>query len=215
MSYGVTLTAPSGEVWVTPDSIPLALYSKQTITLRGGTNEDEFRSVTYDSSQPMIAFVCFTNGYAKANTTYSGNECRVVFSFGTQQATAEIYFFTVFEQEAPNYGLAIWDASGRLILTDKTRTLSDIQSYGQGYDTNVTNSGKWAVSPLALGLVVGVVSDPLPRPFQGEYHAYAIYNGSSTNIRAMVTQTPSGNISGVTYINMRNSVLAIDCSRYD
>lgn len=216
MSYGVTLAAPSGEVWVTPDSIPLALYSKQTITLIGGTNANEFCSVTYDSSQPMIAFVCFTNGQAKANTSYSGNECRVTFSYGTQQARAEVYFFTVFEQEAPNYGLAIWDASGRLILTDKTRTLSDVQSYGSGYDTNITNSGKWAVSPLALGLIVAIVQDPQPRPVQAEYHAYAIYDGSNTTIRAMLTQTiTGGSVTGVTYLNMGNSVIAIDCSRYD
>lgn len=59
MSYGVTLTVPSGEMWVTPDSIPLALYSKQEITLRGGTNSDEFRAVTYDQTKPMIAFCLF------------------------------------------------------------------------------------------------------------------------------------------------------------
>ncbi|HEL4802070.1 hypothetical protein ACVCGS_29515 [Klebsiella pneumoniae] len=215
MSYGVTLTVPSGEMWVTPDSIPLALYSKQEITLRGGTNSDEFRAVTYDQTKPMIAFVCFTNGHAKANTVYNGNECRVVFSYGSQQARAEIYFFTIFPQPKPDYGLAIWDASGTLVLTDKTRILTDVQSYGEGYNINITNEGKWAVSPLALGLVVGVVNDPLPRPFQGEYHAYAIFNGSSTNIRGMVTQMPGGNISGVTYLNMRNHCLAIECSKYD
>ncbi|MDO2068521.1 hypothetical protein Q2415_25675, partial [Escherichia coli] len=69
--------------------------------------------------------------------------------------------------------------------------------------------------PLALGLVVCVVSDPMPRPFQGEYDSYAIFNGSSTNIRGMLTQIPGGNISGVTYLNMRNYCLAIECSKYD
>ncbi|ATM51316.1 hypothetical protein CRN65_27285 (plasmid) [Klebsiella pneumoniae] len=88
-------------------------------------------------------------------------------SYGSQQARAEIYFFTIFPQPKPDYGLAIWDASGTLVLTDKTRILTDVQSYGEGYNINITNEGKWAVSPLALGLVVGVVNDPLPRPFQG------------------------------------------------
>lgn len=216
--YGILLTNDSGNVWVSPQSIPLALLSKQSITLRGGTNSDEVRSVTYDTNHPCVPFVVFHGSSPQGAFTkikYSGNTCSVVFSFGKRNVYAEVYFFSVFPQPNPGYGLAIWDENGTLILTNETRTLSDVQTYGTGFNLNVTNGGKWAVSPVQLGAIVGVVRDPYPRPFQGDYCAAAFFNGSSTQLTAYLTQAPGGAASDLTYVNMKNTCIAIDCARYD
>ncbi|QEG12474.1 membrane associated protein [Klebsiella phage vB_KpnS_Call] len=216
--YGVLLTNDSGNVWVSPQSIPLALLSKQSITLKGGTNSDEVISVTYDTAHPCVPFVVFhgasPNG-AFTKTRYSGNTCSVVFSAGTRGIYAEVYFFSVFPQPNPGYGLAIWDENGTLILTNETRTLSDVQTYGTGYNLNVTNGGKWAVSPVQLGAIVGVINDPLPRPFEGDYCAAAFFNGGSTQLAAYLTHAPGGTGGSFTYVDMKNTCIAINCARYD
>lgn len=121
----------------------------------------------------------------------------------------------MFPQPNPGYGLAIWDENGTLILTNETRTLSDVQTYGTGFNLNVTNGGKWAVSPVQLGAIVGVIRDPYPRPFQGDYGAAAFFNGSSTQLTAYLTQAPGGAASDLTYVDMKNTCIAIDCARYD
>lgn len=119
--------------------------------------------------------------------------------------------------------MAVWDATGTLILTHETRTLSDVVTIGtagvdasSGYNINTTRAGKWACMPVMLGLITGVVSaGGQPQPYVAIYKSMAKLEGSNTRIYARPQTTPSGSLQNVAYSNMRNVIMAINCANYD
>ncbi|MEP8378900.1 hypothetical protein ABKS39_10655 [Enterobacter cloacae] len=79
------------------------------------------------------------------------------------QPAQRTFIFFIFPQTKPDYGLAVWDASGTLILTNETRTLSDVNVLGTAADASLQDTtsiqllaGKWACMPAMLGLITGL-----------------------------------------------------------
>ncbi|HAS0926905.1 TPA: hypothetical protein ACPZVC_004867, partial [Enterobacter hormaechei subsp. xiangfangensis] len=162
--YGVLLTTTSGEVWVTANSSPIALQARKTAALQGTSGFNTKVTHTFPAGQPVVAFVHCTVE-VEITQTISGNTITIDFLRPNATGTAYVYFFSIFPQTKPDYGLAVWDASGTLILTNETRTLSDVVTLGtagvdasSGYNINTTLAGKWACMPAMLGLITGVVS---------------------------------------------------------
>ena len=199
--YGVLLTTTSGEVWVTANSSPIALQARKTAALQGTSGFNTKVTHTFPAGQPI------TIDFLRPNAT----------------GTAYVYFFSIFPQTKPDYGLAVWDASGTLILTNETRTLSDVVTLGtagvdasSGYNINTTLAGKWACMPAMLGLITGVISaGGQPQPYMAIYKSMAKLEGSNTRIFARPQTTPGGNLQNVAYSNLRNVIMAINCANYD
>ena len=170
----------------------------------------------------IVAFVHCTVE-VEITQTISGNTITVDFLRPNATGTAYVYFFSIFPQTKPDYGLAVWDASGTLILTNETRTLSDVVTLGNagvdassGYNINTTLAGKWACMPAMLGLITGVISaGGQPQPYLAIYKSMAKPEGSNTRIFARPQTTPSGNLQNVAYSNLRNVIMAINCANYD
>jgi hypothetical protein len=123
--------------------------------------------------------------------TISGNTITIDFLRPNATGTAYVYFFSIFPQTKPDYGLAVWDASGTLILTNETRTLSDVVTLGtagvdasSGYNINTTLAGKWACMPAMLGLITGVISaGGQPSPTRRYTRAWRNLRRQHANIR--------------------------------
>lgn len=218
--YGVLLSTTSGGVWVTPESTPIALQAKKTATLQATSGFNVKISHTFPAGKPVIPFVHVT-AECEITSSISGNVITIDFLRPTANGVAEVYFFSIFPQTKPQYGLAVWDASGVLVLTNETRTLTDVERIGtpgaesSGYNINVTRSGKWACIPGMLGLITGVISTGMPRPYQAIYKTIALREGANTRIKARPQSAPGGPIQNVMYSNMRNSIMAINVANYD
>ncbi len=80
----------------------------------------------------------------------------------------------------------------------------------------IVASKKWACMPAMLGLITGVVSaGGQPQPYSAIYKSLAKLEGSNTRIFARPQTTPGGNLQNVTYSNLRNVIMAINCANYD
>ncbi|MGN8236686.1 hypothetical protein [Enterobacter sp. Tr-810] len=220
--YGVLLATTSGEVWVTSNSTPIALQARKTAALQGTSGFNTQVTHTFNAGQPVVAFVHCTVE-VEITQKISGNTITVDFLRPGGTGTAYVYFFSIFPQTKPDYGLAVWDASGTLILTNETRTLSDVVTLGtagvdasSGYNINTTRAGKWACMPVMLGLITGVISSGgQPLPYAAIYKSMAKLEGSNTRIYARPQTTPTGSLQNVAYSNMRNVIMAINCANYD
>lgn len=176
MSYGVLLTTDTGDVWVSPESIPLALLTKKTATVVNGSAQV---IQTFDSSQPIIPFVyCSSVGTLKMDIV--NGTCTINLTNALSGARIEVYFFSIFTQPLPDYGLAIWNKNGTCILTNETKTLADLVRVGgsgtasdNGIGTNAWYSGKWACIPQYMGIAVGIIHSGGTRPWQSNYRAIA------------------------------------------
>lgn len=134
----------------------------------------------------------------------------------------DVYFFSIFPQPLPKYGLAIWDASGTCILTNETRTLSDLEKVGgggaasdNGINTNILKSGKWGCVPEYLGIATGVINDPYPRPWQSNIRAIARQEGGNTRIIAYSDAGASSGVSSVAFTNSHANVIITRLDVYD
>lgn len=220
--YGGLLTTTSGEVWATANSSPIALQARKTAALQGTSGFNTRVTHTFPSGQPVVAFVHCTVE-VEITQTVSGNTITIDFLRPNAIGTAYVYFFTMFPQTKPDYGMAVWDASGTLILTHETRTLGDVVTIGtagvdasSGYNINTTLARKWACMPVMLGLITGVISaGGQPQPYAAIYKSMAKLEGSNTRIFARPQTTPSGGLQNVVYSNMRNVIKAINCANYD
>lgn len=219
MSYGVLLTTDSGEVWVSPESSPLALVSKKVATYTGGTL---VITQTFDADKPMIPFARInSNGTAIIYTEMTPGTCSVKLRNALSGTQIEVYFFTIFTQQPPDYGLAIWDENKKCILTNETRTLADLVKIGgagnssnNGIGTNQLMTGKWACMPDYLGIAVGIITQGGTRPWQSSYRSLARAEGSKTRIIAYGDGgTPVG-VENLGFTDGHAQVIAIDVSRY-
>lgn len=214
---------PRGRVIrVTANSSPIALQARKTAALQGKSGFNTKVTHTFPAGQPVVAFVHCTVE-VEITQTISGNTITIDFLRPNATGTAYVYFFSIFPQTKPDYGLAVWDASGTLILTNETRTLSDVVTLGtagvdasSGYNINTTLAGKWACMPAMLGLITGVISaGGQPQPYMAIYKSMAKLEGSNTRIFARPQTTPGGNLQNVAYSNLRNVIMAINCANYD
>ena len=136
-----------------------------------------------------------------------------------QSFTLTAYVFAIFPQILPKWGLAIWDASGKLVLTNESRVLSDLQTVGTpgangGINIDQTLSGSWAVAPAQLGQTI-IVNNSTQPPTIYTINAYSScrFDGANTRINAGGTSTGTGSPVGGT--NTGISLTAINTAAYD
>lgn len=221
MAYGAMLNTTSGHVWVTPQSTPISLKSRKVVELQGVQGFHTTVTETFDSGEPMIAFVHTTIG-VRISQKISGNSIIVDFLWPDNYGVATVYFFTIFQQVAPRYGLAVWDENGKLVLTNETKTLTDVIRIGNqgdpgtsGYNANALIGGRYACVPSMQGLITGVIGSGQPRPYSAVYFSIALQEGGATRIRARPETQPGGGLTNINYHNMVNQIVAIETSKYD
>lgn len=136
-----------------------------------------------------------------------------------QSFTLTAYVFAIFPQTLPNWGLAIWDAAGKLVLTNESRVLSDLQTIGTpgaggGINIDQTLGGSWAVAPAQLGQTI-IINNATQPPTIYTINAYSAcrFDGANTRINAGGTSTGTGSSAGGT--NTGISLTAINTSAYD
>lgn len=208
--YGAMLLLNNGNPFVTPESTPLCLFGRYNFTQNDIINNRS--RVNLGGDYTAIAFCKANKNGVVVTAIRIGNE--IVIGGGSaltdsQGFTITAYIFAIFPQTLPRYGMAIWDSSGRLVLTNESKVLSDLITVGTpgtqgGVYIDQTLSGSYAVSPAVLGARVG----------QGAVTAgtACYYNGSTTRIFATAMQY-NPNLPGI--INNGNAIIAIKTDIYD
>lgn len=219
--WGALFVTESGAPFLTPQATPLALYAKQSVNVSGANGAQTVVTQTFLTGKPIIPFVVGTSRFT-SRYSVSGNVCTVILDNG-QSGTADVYFFSIFPQNPPSWGFAVWGEDGNCILTNETRVLTDVTALGVsgddaqgGYNINTTLSGKWGVVPGMCGLVTGVINDGGTRPYQDQFFFHAQWNGSSTVIKSASQhgQAPGG-VANAAYHNMRNQAFILNLANYD
>lgn len=218
MSYGVLLATDSGEVWVSPESIPLALLAKKSATV--GSSSATVTQV-FDPEQPIIPFVYSTSS-GTIKMDISNGVCTISLSNALSGSRIDVYFFSIFAQPLPDYGLAIWDKAGTCILTNETKTLSDLARVGgsgtssdNGIGTNAWFSGKWACIPQYMGIAVGIIHAGGTRPWQSNYRAVAYADGSGTRILAYGDGGSPTGVENLGFTDGHGNVIITRVDMYD
>lgn len=223
MSYGAMIDV-NGNPFITPNSIPYALYGRYVFnSYSNGTIQQLSEYISINPSYNPMTFVRVsgTSSPTGCQTYIEGNGIRVAgANNGNNAFTVTVYVFAIFPQTLPNWGMAIWDESGTLILTNETRVLTDIQTIGAGGagGTNITFSsgGSYAVSPSRLGavqlLIPGAPGQP-PYLISADMYTSCVYSGGSTNITAVPAPSQGGSPQG--YTNNGNSLTIINTEAYD
>lgn len=221
MDWGALLVTENGAPFITPQSIPLAMYSKKSAAISTSSGAVTTISQALPAGRPVIPFV-YTTISCVVSYTVVGNVCNVTLSNSSGAGTAYVYFFTIFQQTLPDWGIAIWDEQGVCILTNETRVLTDIQAIGTngsdsaGFSINTTLSGKFGIVPSTSGLATGVIIDGGTRPWSSQYFFSAVFNGTTTQIgQAMNGGSAGSGVSNLVYHNMKNSVYALNLANYD
>lgn len=221
MDWGALLVTENGAPFITPQSIPLAMYSKKSADISTSSGAVTTISQAFPAGRPVIPFVCTTISCVVSYTVVD-NVCTVTFSNPSGAGTAYVYFFTIFQQALPDWGIAIWDEQGVCILTNETRVLTDVQAIGTngsdsaGFSINTTLSGKFGIIPSTSGLATGVIIDGGTRPWSSQYFFSAVFNGATTQIgQAMNGGSAGSGVSNLVYHNMKNSVYALNLANYD
>lgn len=227
--YGAFIDV-NGNPFITPLSTPFALYSKGTIA-SGNVNNTQYadRYVDIPLNVPVIAFCKTTNtnnGTALSAFTFrSGANVGKIYFQGVNPANQAFvmtyYIFAIFPQTLPSWGMAVWDAQGKLILTNETKVLSDLTTVGTpgyqsgGLNIDVTLQGSWAVVPTTLGnsqIQIGTLPTGQPVISNAAAGTSCRYNGVQTRINAQST-LGSGNVLSTT--NNGNVITAINTAAYD
>ncbi|WP_437888341.1 hypothetical protein [Phytobacter sp. V91] len=230
MSYGAFIQLDNGNSFVTPESAPIRLKGYYDFnSVASGASQIASGSIAVDTTQPFIPFCCcLTTSLADLPvqtcvygfSVASGNAVNVT-AFGysgnqTRSFTLRVFMFTQEAQPYPagDYGLAILNAAGELILTHKDRVLTDIVSVGGGDSMpDVTLPGRWAIVPSLLGMAQYYVSGGGPGGAIYSVPASfgTIYDGNSTRIMAGLSVTPPSNQpSGGAAIGRKTAAINID-----
>lgn len=222
--YGALIDV-NGNPFITPDSTPFCLYRKLTAdSVANGSYQTATVTVPLDDSYPAIAFS------RVRNTDYGGvalSTGRVggMFSAGginpfNRPFTMDVYVFAIFPQTLPKWGMAIWDAAGKLVLTNESRVLSDLQTIGTpgnngGINIDQTLPGSLAVAPLTMGGTLLQNNNTQP-PSIVFVQAYTCcwYNGSTSRINAAANNAGNGGGS-VGTTNSGVAITAINTANYD
>lgn len=222
-TWGAMLTDTSGVPFYIDDTLPLCLISKTTysLNLNGGTvvsqpvhpNDGAVRFIFVNSPDQNVYF-----WYAYDST--SGTWRVYASCQGASAFRLTVYIFGYQYQTPPTWGVAIWDAQGRCVITNETKVLRGVNPIGTegaenaGYNINTTLTGNIAVAPAMTGAVTGIIQSGGTRPFEARYYTSAYFNGSSTLIKSVATATVSGGVQNITYTNFRNTLTAVNVARY-
>ncbi|EOC5256083.1 DUF1441 family protein [Enterobacter asburiae] len=120
----------------------------------------------------------------------------------------------------PTVSANIWDATGKLVLTNESRILSDLVTVGTpgattgGINIDVTLPGSYAVAPAILGSQIIQNNNTKP-PTIVNITAYSgcRFNGSSTRINAAPSTTSTGSAAGGTTTGI--ALTAINTTAFD
>lgn len=224
--WGAMIVNDQGNVMVTPQYSPMALYRKVSVSSSGGSSgQTATASITLPNSwAPVLPFVGTSKpgqGGVAISVSRSGNVVNFTgFNMYNSSFTMNCFLFTQFDQPMPasRYGMAIWDASGRLILTHETRVLTDINNVGvqgsgsAGLNINTTRAGRYAVSPELSGVVyyrdlTGGLIIPMPTAFE------ASFDGTNTFLRSAPMRPVSG-LQQVGGTSFDNSMKVINIDNY-
>ncbi|QBQ81502.1 membrane associated protein [Escherichia phage vB_EcoS_G29-2] len=209
--YGAMLSLSNGNPFITPKSTPFCLYGKYTYSSSGtSAYHSASANIPLNQSYPCMAFIKTTNTQQPTALIAYRNGGNIYVNGGNpygQSFTMTVYIFAIFPQTLPKYGMAIWDASGKLVLTNESRVLTDLVTIGTpgssgGTNIDQTLSGSYAVCPSRLGAVVGMGASDI--------YTSCRYDGSSTRIGAARTTPGTGSIT-----NNGNSIIAIRTDIYD
>lgn len=208
-TFGAYLRLSNGNIFVTPEATPMCLYTRQDIYCPSTQNTSKYIAVP--TNKPVMVFVKTSIGGVTASVSRA-NSGQILCAFGrdvNNTYTATVYVFSIFPPPLPKWGMAIWNASGELVLTNESRILTDIVTVGSpgnsgGINIDQTLSGSYAICPQLLGAVVGQGSASI--------YAAAYYNGSKTRIYGV---TAGGVYNPTGYINHGNAITAIKTDAYD
>lgn len=232
MAYGAYILMDSGQPFVTPESAPLTLVSKKSATSSiSNATASASVSFTVDTSKPFIPFcvavggadhpVAFSSGLSGSTLTLKGASNM---GNNTKNFTMDCYLFSTNERSSPNidWGFCIWNAQGKVILTNEDRVLTDLSLIGtpgasnSGMGVSATLSGKWGVVPSACGGVVyhvdaggpGGVNVPIPYGFGARYLS------GQTKIHVASGAASPGGVAVSSYSGY-NAATVVNLSNYD
>lgn len=218
--YGAYILLDNGNPFVTPQSTPFCLYAK--LTANSDSNGNAAVNVALDASYPAIVF-CKTSHTAQPTLVTSGRVGNTIGASSrsayNQAHTLTAYVFAIFPQTLPEWGFAIWDASGKLVLTNESRVLSDLITVGTpgvngGINIDQTLNGSWAVAPGILGSLIVINGNTSPPTIVNiTTWSGCRFDGSTTRINAAPNTTATGTPSGST--NTGITLTAINTAAYD
>lgn len=221
--YGAMILLDNGNPFVTPQSTPFCLYRKVVVNSDG--NGVAYAEIPIDPGYPAMAFCRISNTNAPTFTSVgrAGGVIRV--SSGTPAGapktphTLTAYIFAIFPQTLPAWGFAIWDAAGKLVLTNESRVLSDLVTVGTpgtggGINIDQTLAGSWAVAPATLGMSLWqVMVQGQPVIISMMAYTGCRFDGVNTRINAVGNQIGQGSPSGGS--NTGITLTAINTAAYD
>ncbi|ANI82423.1 MULTISPECIES: hypothetical protein [Kosakonia] len=221
-AYGALINV-NGNPFVTPNSTPFCLYRKVVVnSVANGTYQGASASIPVNASYPAIAFCKTSNTAQPTYVSAIRSGSNVMVSSGNpygQAHTLTAYIFAIFPQTLPEWGIAIWDAAGRLVLTNESRVLSDLVTIGTpgnngGINIDQTLSGSYAVCPGILGAtLIQVMVQGQPQVIAATAYTGCRFNGSTSRISAASSSNASGSVVGST--NNGNAIIAIKTDPYD
>ncbi|TCW46612.1 hypothetical protein [Phytobacter sp. RSE-02] len=221
--YGAMILMDNGNPFVTPQSTPFCLYARVSInSAQNGSAHAASTTIAIDASYPALVF-CKTTNTAQptgVGASRSGNSIFVNSNNAYGQShTLTAYVFAIFPQTLPSWGFAIWDAAGKLVLTNESKVLSDLVTVGTpgvngGINIDQTLSGSWAVAPGMLGST-NIQNNSTQPPTIINITAYsgARFDGANTRINAAPGTTATGVPVGST--NTGIALTAINTAAYD
>lgn len=225
MDYGIMIVNDAGNPFITPQSVPVSLYSKGAANSVQASSTNSIATVTLPRPNNWGAVLPFayTTQPCALKASIDANNNLVVSANSILGASfmLSVFLFTEFTPGLPDYGFATWNAAGELVFTNEMRVLTDVQSLGNpasdtdsGITLDKTLNGRFGVIPQMTGVihwrntVAGNIVQ-IPNGFS------AYFNGSATrvNSQAYIFTGGSGWVQ-VGYNNNARAAIVLDVSKY-
>lgn len=225
MDYGIMIVNDAGNPFITPQSVPISLYSKgsaNSVKLSATNSTATVTLVRPNNWGAVIPFAYTTQPCAlKASVDANNNLVVTANSVLAASFTLSVFMFTEFTPTLPDYGFASWNDAGDLVFTNEMKVLTDVQTLGNpasdtdsGIMLDKTLNGRFAVVPQMTGVIhwrntVGGNIVQIPNGFS------AYFNGSTTrvNSQAYIFTGGSGWIQAG-YSNNARAAIVLDVSKY-
>lgn len=225
MDYGIMIVNDAGNPFITPQSVPISLYSKgsaNSVKLSATNSTATVTLARPNNWGAVIPFAYTTQPCAlKASVDANNNLVVTANSVLAASFTLSVFLFTEFTPTLPDYGFASWNAAGDLVFTNEMKVLTDVQTLGNpasdtdsGIMLDKTLNGRFAVIPQMTGVIhwrntVGGNIVQIPNGFS------AYFNGSATrvNSQAYIFTGGSGWIQAG-YSNNARAAIVLDVSKY-
>lgn len=221
MAFGAIISDAAGVPFYIDGTMPLTLLEKRVLTYPAGE-----RDTVLFADDGVLRFV-FTNSNAPQG---SSETCEALLVYGSNwilrsvgaARTINVYIFGYQFQPLPAWGIQINDAQGRCILTNESKVLRDVQSYGNpadnlasGMQINTNIVGTWAIAPMNTGYYTAVTNaGGQAQPVVRAYYASARYNGATTQLTSGFIGNSGAGEQNQVLTNFRNRITAINVERY-